>query len=224
MNREPTLLVACILLLSASLWGITQEKSEDSVKLDFEKWEIGKIPDNWEITETNSKEKLAKWEICRLSDNVDDKVFALTESKNSGQTYNLAIAEKTEFKDAKIKVKVKVKALKGKEDQGGGPIWRAKDKNNYYIARWNPLEDNYRVYYVKDGKRKQIATSETKADPKKWHVIEIEMSGNKITALLDGKKMMEVKDSTFNNMGMAGLWTKADAETAFDDFVVKRID
>ena len=33
-------------------------------------------------------------------------------------------------------------------DQGGGPVWRYQDANNYYIARMNPLEDNYRVYKV----------------------------------------------------------------------------
>ena len=31
-------------------------------------------------------------------------------------------------------------------DQGGGSIWRAQDRDNYYIARWNRLEDNFRVY------------------------------------------------------------------------------
>ena len=29
---------------------------------------------------------------------------------------------------------VKVKAGTGREDQGGGPIWRVLDKDNYYIV------------------------------------------------------------------------------------------
>ena len=32
-------------------------------------------------------------------------------------------------------------------------VWRAKDKKNYYICRYNPLEDNFRVYKVVDGER-----------------------------------------------------------------------
>jgi hypothetical protein len=35
-----------------------------------------------------------------------------------------------------------MKAVAGKEDQGGGLVWRAMDSNNYYVARYNPLEDN----------------------------------------------------------------------------------
>ncbi len=41
-----------------------------------------------------------------------------------------------------------LRAHTGKEDQGGGLIWRRRDANNYYIARYNPLERNFRVYYV----------------------------------------------------------------------------
>ena len=42
--------------------------------------------------------------------------------------------------------------MKGKLDQGGGLVWRYKDANNYYIARMNPLEDNFRVYKEVAGK------------------------------------------------------------------------
>ena len=40
-------------------------------------------------------------------------------------------------------------------------------------------------------------------------------------AELDDKKLIEVEDSTFTEGGMVGLWTKADAATAFDDFEVE---
>jgi len=41
---------------------------------------------------------------------------------------------------------------------------RAKDADNYYIARWNPLEENLRVYFVKDGKQTQLASAKVKAN------------------------------------------------------------
>ena len=63
-----------------------------------------------------------------------------------------------------------------------------------------------------------------KADPGTWHEIEIEHEGNRIEASLDGKKMIEVVDSTFTEAGMVGLWTKADAATAFDDLEVEAAD
>lgn len=48
---------------------------------------------------------------------------------------------------------VSLKTNAGKKDQGGGIVWRYQDANNYYIARVNPLEDNFRVYKFVAGKR-----------------------------------------------------------------------
>ncbi|MEW6237975.1 MAG: hypothetical protein AB1656_21510 [Candidatus Omnitrophota bacterium] len=47
--------------------------------------------------------------------------------------------------------------------------------------------------------------------------------GAAITASLDGKQYMQVEDSTFPAAGMIGLWTKADAAAAFDDFIIQEI-
>jgi len=100
-------------------------------------------------------------------------------------------------------------------------VWRAKNADNYYIARWNPLEDNFRVYFVKNGRRKQLGSTKVKAAPGICHKIEIVHKANKIEAKFNGRKLIEFEDSTFNKPGMVGLWTKADAATAFDDFGVE---
>jgi hypothetical protein len=44
-------------------------------------------------------------------------------------------------------VEVKFKALSGHEDQAGGLVWRWKDRDNYYVARANALENNVSIYY-----------------------------------------------------------------------------
>jgi hypothetical protein len=111
---------------------------------------------------------------------------------------------------------VKVKAVAGELDQGGGLVWRAKDKNNYYVARFNPLEDNYRVYKVEAGKRTQFASAKAPNDLK-WHTLRVTMAGSKIASYLDGEKLLEADDATFPGPGMIGLWSKADAQTYFDD-------
>ena len=46
------------------------------------------------------------------------------------------------------------------------------------------------------------------------------MAGHKITCYLDGKKHLEAEDSTFPEAGMIGLWSKADAQSYFDDLSV----
>ena len=45
--------------------------------------------------------------------------------------------------------------------------------------------------------------------------------GNRIVAEFDDEEVIEIEDSTFAEGGMVGLWTKADATTAFDDFKVE---
>jgi len=188
----------------------------------FDKDKVGSVPNGWQAAETRSQSKLGKWEVIKdESAPSPPNVLSLTATKNTGSTFNLLIAKKTSFKD--LQIGVRVKAMTGEEDQGGGPIWRAKDPNNYYIARWNPLEKNFRVYFVKDGRRKQLASSDTDTNSKVWHRIEIKHKGAKIEANLDGKKLIELEDSTFLEPGMVGLWTKADAATAFDSIKVEEL-
>jgi hypothetical protein len=48
---------------------------------------------------------------------------------------------------------VKFKQISGREDQAGGLIWRARDPNNYYVARANALENNVTIYHTVNGRR-----------------------------------------------------------------------
>ena len=48
-----------------------------------------------------------------------------------------------------------------------------KDADNYYIARMNPLEDNYRVYKVVAGKRTQLGTVDIKIPSGEWHTLRV---------------------------------------------------
>lgn len=223
MKRIGIILCAGLLLMGTLASVTSGEEKSKSNNWSFEDTEVGAIPTDWVIADTNGKDTLATWKVAEMEGAPDGKkVFMLSETKNTKRTYNLAIAQKTNYKD--VDIKLMVKSMIGEEDQGGGPIWRAKDKDNYYIARWNPLEKNYRVYFVVESKRKQIATVDVETDDSKWHEIGITMAGNKITASFDGKKMMEVEDSTLPDAGMVGLWTKADAATAFDKFNVQAIE
>jgi hypothetical protein len=139
-------------------------------------------------------------------------------AKSSGPTFNLALVKETSFQD--LELSVRMKAVAGQVDQGGGLVWRAKDKGNYYIARYNPLEDNYRVYKVVDGKRTQLGSADVEKVPG-WREVRVTMKGERIECYLDGKKFLDAVDSTFKEAGKVGLWTKADAQTLFDDLAVR---
>ena len=183
----------------------------------------GKVPTGWSIRQTNPTKAMATWRV--MADGAapsKSNVLALTGTDNYDGTFNLAIAEGTSFKD--LDLSVKVKAVRGDEDQGGGPIWRCKDKNNYYISRFNPLEENYRVYKVVNGRRKQLDTAKVATEPGKWYAVRVTMIDNQITCYLNGEKLLETKDDTFADTGMVGFWTKADAVTSFDDLSVREIE
>ncbi len=183
---------------------------------NFETDQVGTVPKDWTVAETSGKGTPATWQVVK---DAKGPCVAIVANENTGATYNLLLAEKSCYAD--LEISVMVKAMAGKEDQGGGPIWRAKDADNYYICRWNPLEDNLRVYYVKEGRRKQIASATVKADPTTWHEIEVEQEGSKIEVEFDGKDVIKVVDTTFTDPGMIGLWVKADGQSQFDHVEVE---
>ena len=127
--------------------------------------------------------------------------------------FNLCVAEKSNYLD--VDLRVDFKAVAGKIDQGGGLVWRYKDAKNYYLSRMNPLEDNFRLYKVVDGKRTQLATVDVKAAAGKWHSLRVVQDGDRIRCYFNGKLELDAEDKTFNEPGKVGLWTKADAQTHF---------
>src|SRR5438132_12577994 len=100
----------------------------DSV--NFDNLKAGAPPPGWTATKTGTGN--AKWTI-EADNTAPSKPNVL---KQSGQaTYPICIKDDTSLKDGFVEVKFK--PISGREDQAGGLIWRAKDSNNYYVARAN---------------------------------------------------------------------------------------
>ena len=196
-------------------------EKEAGIDLSFEQCVPGKLPQGWKIEGTRQNGPLATWEVVQEKGAPDGKqVLALTSPNHKSHgTYNLCWTDGVRFQDGKIEVKFKGNT--GDGDQGGGPIWRVQDKDNYYVCRANPLENNFRLYFVKDGRRQQIASARANIPTGQWHAIKIEHTGSHIVCLFNGKKLLEVDDDTFPDAGGVGLWTKADAATSFDEFEVE---
>jgi beta-glucanase (GH16 family) len=173
---------------------------------------VGGLPKGWVAAKTGQGLG-SEWAVVEDATAPGGKALAQTSDKGPRPLFNLCIAEETSFQD--VDLTVSFKAVGGKIDQGGGPVWRYQDANNYYIARMNPLEDNYRVYKVVDGKRTQLGSADVKVPAVEWHRIRVVHKGDKIQCFLDGKLHLEVTDDTFRAGGKVGLWTKADAQTRF---------
>ncbi|HHI69217.1 MAG TPA: hypothetical protein ENJ97_07855 [Planctomycetes bacterium] len=185
----------------------------------FENARPGGIPKGWIPAETNSAGTPGTWKVVRMKGpRGGEKVMALTRTVNRGHTFNLLLTKRVFPAD--LTLSVMIKAGTGDEDQGGGLVWRALDADNYYITRWNPLEDNFRLYKVVRGRRSMLTGVRLKVNPRKWHRITVKTKGRRITVFFDGKKYLQAEDSTFTRPGRVGLWTKADAASYFDDFQV----
>ncbi len=200
----------------------SQLKAEYNKKLqwDFDKLPIGQIPKGWKIEGTRAKKAQTKWQI--MTDQTapsGQQVLGLANIyHNSKSIFNLCWTNKITFLNGSIEVQFK--AVKGKVDQGGGLIWRVRDKNNYYIARFNPLEDNLRLYTVHKGIRKMLKNVDIRLNSG-WHTLKVVHHGQRIEIYLNAKRRMNVRNNTFAQAGGIGLWTKADAVTSFDDLVLR---
>ncbi len=197
------------------------EERNDVFSWDFEDVPIGELPHGWVIGVTGTGRPLPTWQVVEdtTAPNGSKVLAMLHPNHRSAGTFNLCWTDSVPFKDGEIEVKLK--ALTGRIDQGGGIMWRVQDNDNYYVARFNPLEDNFRMYYVKDGHRKMLATANVKLPADQWHTLKIVQRGNRFECYLNGQKLLEGTDDHFPMQGGVGLWTKADAVTEFEGFTVK---
>lgn len=205
------LLSLSALLFAAACSGpSTQASSGAGIRATFDEVEAGALPSGYSAAS-------GRWSV------VDDPsapsgARALAQLACDGSAgFNVILVDDSSFED--VDLSVSFRSIAGEVDQGGGPVWRARDGESYYIARYNPLEDNYRVYVVVDGRRRQLGSAEIAPTPG-WHELRVTMVGDLIRCYYDGGQALEVRDTTFAGAGQVGLWTKADAQTHFDDLRV----
>ena len=181
----------------------------------------GELPAGWKVEATNQEGPSAIWKTVKdATAPSGQQVLALvTAPPKYGRNFNLCWTNSTSILDGEIRVDFKSNT--GEVDQGGGVMWRVQDKDNYYIARFNPLEDNFRIYHVHNGSRKKIGDAQVTLPAGKWHTMKIIQKGNKYEGYLNGEKLIEGTNDLFTSPGGVGLWTKADAVTSFDNFSAK---
>lgn len=195
------------LILTASLFAGSAWAETNT----FDSAKAGDAPAGWTATRTGKGEP--KWLI--VADNTaPSKPNVL---KQSGEAdYPVAFRNDVSLKDGFVEVKFK--PVSGEDDQAGGVVWRAKDADNYYIARANALEGNVRIYHFVKGKRTQFKGANLPVAANQWHTLRVNFSGNHFAVLFNGQELFTAEDTTHPDAGKVGVWTKADSVTLFDDF------
>jgi len=193
---------------------------------NFENYEVGKLPTDWSEYYTGRGDH-TEWKIVE-----DNKNKVLAQLSQGSRNYHFNDIVFNDIKAKNIELSVKMKGVKGRMDQGGGFIWRFIDKDNYYVVRANPLEDNVVLYKVKNGKRTDLPILgkgrtygvDVDALGSGWNTLKLTVKDDLFSVYLNKKQIFQVKDTTFTEAGKIGLWTKADAFTYFDDFSIKTIN
>ncbi len=129
------------------------------------------------------------------------------------------LLRETSFTNVHVKVRCSMRG--GDTDRACGTMWRAKDSDNYYIARANALEDNVTLYRVVANDRQQFGSKGLTVTSNDWYTLEAFMEVAHIRIVWDGREVIVADDSVFPAGGKVGVWTKADSVTYFDDLAVE---
>ncbi len=209
-----------IVAAGVALLGMAFLADDKARSVTFGKGDLGKLPAGWKAEKTGQGDG-SVWKVVADDTAPSKSGHALAQTAAGPKPlFNVCVLDGTG--EADVEVGVAFKAVKGEIDQGGGVVWRYQDANNYYVARYNPLENNYRVYKVVNGTRAQLETKENlKLPAGEWHTLKITMVGDRIECHLDGKKELQARDNTIARAGKVGLWTKADAQTSFDNLTIQ---
>ena len=162
-----------------------------------------------------------RWEVMEDA----GKLVVAQRAENRGNVLNIALVEQTSYKD--LDLSVRLKPIGGENERGGGLIWRAKDRDNFYAVRLCPhvpphnktKTANLRLYKMEAGRLTQLDHADAPIDDE-WHTLRITMTGPQIAGYLDGRRCLEAEDGTNLDVGRIGLWTRSDACTWFDDLTV----
>ena len=187
--------------------------------INFHNAPLGQTPPGWTVAMTN-RGRAPRWEIIRDgSAPTQPYVLAQVSNDPTGGRFPLAILDNPSLRDGDVSVRIKPVA--GREDQGGGLVWRYRDANNYYLATANALDKNVALYKVENGRQLSLAPEVKHDIPSNvWSILKVSVRGNRFQVYLDHRRILQGWDDTFAAAGKVGLWTETDSVTYFDDFRV----
>jgi hypothetical protein len=163
--------------------------------------------------------RLGAW---RIIESGKGRALSQDDGDKTGVRYPMVIARDWTANDAVVRVRFRYAG--GDIDRAAGVVLRFRDPGNYLVARANAAEGDLRIFRTVNGDRRTLPGAITKGatDDDKWHTLEFRVDGSQLTAILDGNIKATAQDTFFIG-GRAGLWTKSDSRTEFDDLHVEAL-
>lgn len=208
------------------LWilAVTGSVTIRSETINFDSFRPGQMPPSWFAVSSNSK-----WEVSK-DDTAPSKPHVLAQKPGAAgpDSCSLIVWNKAYFKDGDVSVEFK--PVGGRLDRSGGLVWRYRDPNNYYVLHADALQNKLALFKVQNGNRVLLSPRRRRfakyalnrrVPSDEWSILHVKIRGSRYIVYFDHREAFEVDDSTFTGPGKAGLWTRADSVTYFDDFQVK---
>ncbi len=212
MRLTPGTILMLTLTLAAPLRAADPPKA---LVYTFENDAVGAPPADFEFARTGQG-AVGRWTV-ELERGGKNHVLLQSSADKTDYRFPVAVVRNESLHD--VTLTVRARPLSGEVDQGFGFVWRYRDVNNYYVARCNADEDNCTIYHTISGSRRAFQNRAVKVATNVWHTMKMEARGKHFVVWLDGQKVLDAVDDTFQS-GQVGLWTKADSVIEFDDFTI----
>lgn len=189
----------------------------------FEADAVGTLPSGFRADRTGPGPP-GTWVVVAGEDRPGGQVVAQTSTDATPGRFPVLVLEgmgvglgapRAPSRDAFVAARFRAEA--GAVDQAAGLVVRYQDPDNYYVVRANALEDNVRLYRVMGGVRELFAGVDVPVTSDAWHELALEVRGTHFRVMYEGRRLFEADDDALTRPGRAGLWTKADSVTWFDD-------
>jgi hypothetical protein len=212
-----------LVAIGICLTGAAMNMTAQSRTLDFEQDAVGQQPKGFLFAHTAKTGAPGRWVVQQDG---GAKCLAQMDADSTRSRFPLAVV--SDVSAADVDLSVRFKPISGRVDQAAGLVWRYQNEDNYYLVRANALEGNVVTYKVQNGTRTDLPVKgegrtygkKASVPSQQWGTLRIVANGPRTEVYLNGRKLYEVEDTTFTAAGKAGVWTKADSVTCFDDLTV----
>ena len=209
-------------ILVAAAWILSGEAVSAQI-VTFESETPGQPPKDFEFGLAGEGGP-GRWEM--VADPTAGGGKALAQLSTNAAELRFLVAMYKPITAGNVEVTARCKPISGQADQACGVIVRATDSGNYYMARANALEDNVRLYRVRDGQREQLASAEgVKIARGQWHTLTVHARGDRYTVFFNDMPLHATTDSTPQPRpadGRVGFWVKSDSVTYFDRLEIRK--
>jgi hypothetical protein len=132
--------------------------------------------------------------------------------------HSLAVYKPASVKD--VAISLRIKAIGGEEDQGGGIALRLTAPDSYYLVEMDARRDRVVFLRVANGDAEEIVAVDADIATNAWHTLTVRAVDDEFVVSLDGVWAFTAFDKALSRAGRIALWTATDSVTRFDSIAI----